>query len=133
MRCLYLWQIHAAPFFDLRIGDGAAYHEWAKRIATGDWLGQGVFYQAPLYPYFLAIVYRILDDGVWTVRLIQALLGAASCALLAAAGISLFGRRGAIAGVGLAVYPTAIFLDGLVEKSSLVTFLIAALLAMLAA
>jgi tetratricopeptide (TPR) repeat protein len=79
------------------------------------------------------VIYRVLGDGIGTVRLVQALLGGVSCALLAAAGVSLFGRRGAIAGVLLAIYPPAIFLDGLVEKSSLVTFLITALLAVLAA
>jgi tetratricopeptide (TPR) repeat protein len=133
IRCLYLWQIHDAVLFDLRIGDAQSYHLWARRIADGDWLGHGVFYQAPLYPYLLAVIYRLLGDGIGTVRVVQALLGGVSCALLAAAGVSLFGRRGAIAGVLLAIYPSAIFLDGLVEKSSLVTFLIAALLAVLAA
>ena len=87
LRCLYLWQIHAAPFYDLRLGDAEAYHIWAQRIANGDWLGPGVFYQAPLYPYFLAIVYRIFNDSVTTVRVIQALVGAGSCALLAAAAL----------------------------------------------
>ncbi len=67
--------------------------------------------------YFLALVYRVLDDSTTTVRFIQALIGAGSCALVAAAGISLYGRRGAIAGIGLAIYPPALFLDGLIEKS----------------
>lgn len=132
-RFLYLWQIRGSPFLNLRIGDGEAYHLWAQRIAGGDWLGQGVFYQAPLYPYFLAAVYRILNDSVATVRVIQALLGACSCILLSFAGIQIFGRRGAIAGILLAIYAPAIFLDGLIEKSSLATFLTAALLALLSA
>jgi tetratricopeptide (TPR) repeat protein len=132
-RSLYLWQIQGSPFLGLRIGDGEAYHRWAQRIAGGDWLGQGVFYQAPLYPYFLAVVYRVLGDSVATVRVIQALLGACSCILLSVAGIQLFGRRGAIAGILLAIYPPAVFLDGLIEKSVLATFLTAALLALLSA
>ena len=82
LRCLYLWQIHRAPFFDLRLGDAAGYDTWAHTIAGGDWLGKGVFYQAPLYPYFLAVIYRVLDNSVMTVRIIQAIMGAASCALL---------------------------------------------------
>ncbi len=36
------------------MGDSRAYDEWARRIAAGDWIGREVFYQAPLYPYFLA-------------------------------------------------------------------------------
>jgi len=67
------------------------------------------------------------------VRVVQALVGASSCALIATAGMSLFGRRGALAGVLLAIYPPAIFLDGLLEKSAAVTFFTAALIATLAA
>ena len=132
LRCLYIWQIAGAPFFELRIGDAEAYHLWAQRIATGDWLGQGVFYQAPLYPYFLAVVYRLFGDGAFQLRLIHAVIGATSCALLAAAGARLWGRRGIVAGVMLAMYPTAIFLDGLLEKSALVTLFTAMLLFLLA-
>lgn len=129
LRCLYLWQLHDAPFFDLRLGDAESYDAWARSIAGGDWLGKGVFYQAPLYPYFLAVIYTVLGDSVLTVRAVQAVLGAFSCVLLARAGMSLFGRWGAVAGVLLAVYPPAIFLDGSLEKSALATLLIAALLA----
>lgn len=131
LRALYLWQIHDAPFYGIRIGDADAYHQWARRIAAGDWSGDGVFYQAPLYPYLLALIYKVFGDSVTTIRVIQAALGASSCALLAFAAISHFGRRGVIAGIGLAIYPPAIFLNGLLEKSALVTFLTCALLALL--
>ena len=55
VRLIYIWQISHAPFFHLRLGDAAEYHQWALRIVGGDWRGEGVFYQAPLYPYFLAV------------------------------------------------------------------------------
>jgi Flp pilus assembly protein TadD len=132
IRCLYVWQIHGAPFFDLRLGDAEAYHLWAQRIAAGDWLGNDVFYQSPLYPYFLGLIYRFLGESALTVRLLQAAIGASSCALLAASSVALFPRMGILAGVGLALYPPAIFLDGLLEKSVLVTFFTTALLAVLA-
>ena len=132
VRVVYIWQISHAPFFALRIGDAAAYHEWALRIAGGDWRGSGVFYQAPLYPYFLAVVYRVFGDGVAIVRFVHAVVGATACALLAAAGIALVGDTGAMAGALLAIYPPAIFLDGLLEKSALVGLLTAALLCLLA-
>ena len=131
-RLTYLSQIGRAPFFGLRIGDADAYHRWALQIAGGNWRGEGVFYQAPLYPYLLALVYRVLGSGPGMVRLVQLIVGAGSCVLLAAAGMELFGELGAIAGVLLALYPPAIFLDGLLEKSALVTFLTAALLLALA-
>src|SRR5262245_38493806 len=53
VRLIYLWQIRDAPFFTLLMGDSKGYDEWARRIAAGDWIGSDVFYQAPLYPYFM--------------------------------------------------------------------------------
>ena len=44
--------------------DSQAYHNWAGQIAAGDWVGHGVFYQAPLYPYFLAVIYKIAGPSV---------------------------------------------------------------------
>ena len=135
VRLVYIKEISAAPFHDLRLGDAASYHQWALRIAGGDWLGEGVgvFYQAPLYPYFLAVVYKAFGDSPALVRFIQAAIGAGSCMLLAAAGMALFDEYGVIAGVLLALYPPAIFLDGLLDKSALVTFFTAALLYLVSA
>ena len=132
LRLVHVSQIAQAPFADLRLGDAAAYHRWALEIVDGDWVGQGVFYQAPLYPYFLAVVYAVFGDSPAMVRFVQAVIGTGACTLLAAAGMALFGPAGAMAGVLLAVFPTAIFLDGLLEKSALVTFFTAALLWLLA-
>jgi tetratricopeptide (TPR) repeat protein len=133
VRLVYVWQIWHAPFFDLRLGDADAYHRWALRIAGGDWLGEGVFYQAPLYPYFLGVLYKVFGSGAATIRVVQAAIGAGSCALVGAAGIALFGEWGALGGVLLAVYPSAIFQDGLLEKSTLAGFFTAALLLVLSA
>jgi Flp pilus assembly protein TadD/4-amino-4-deoxy-L-arabinose transferase-like glycosyltransferase len=133
VRLVYIKQISHAPFFDLRLGDAESYHRWALRIANGDWLGEGVFYQAPLYPYFLAAVYKASGDSAAMVRFVQAVIGTGSCVLLAAAGMALFGEYGAVAGALLAIYPPAIFMDGLLEKSTLVSFFTAALLYLLSA
>ena len=52
------------------------------------------------------------------VRLLQALLSAASCVLLAAAGARFFSPKvGMIAGVGLALYAPSIFTDITIQKS----------------
>jgi tetratricopeptide (TPR) repeat protein len=135
VRLVYIKQISDSPFYDLRLGDAAAYHQWALRIAGGDWLGTGVgvFYQAPLYPYFLAVVYNAFGDSAALLRFIQAVIGAGSCMLLGAAGMALFGEYGALAGALLALYPPAIFLDGLLDKSALVTFFTVGLLYLLSA
>src|SRR5260221_586845 len=111
-------QIRRAPFFSVLMGDSGGYDEWARRIAAGEWLGHEVFYQAPLYPYFLGIVYAIAGRHLLVVRIVQAVIGSASCALLALAAARLFSRRvGIAAGLILAFYAPAIFFDGLLQKS----------------
>ncbi len=53
VRLLHLWQMAATPYFSVLMGDARGYDAWAQRLAGGDWIGTDVFYQAPLYPYFL--------------------------------------------------------------------------------
>ena len=125
VRLLHIWQIRAAPFFAALMGDSHGYDEWAQRIAAGDWLGHEVFYQAPLYPYLLGVTYAIAGRSLLVVRIVQALIGSASCVLLALAGARLFSPRvGLAAGVMLALYAPAIFFDGLLQKSTLDVFFI---------
>lgn len=133
VRGLYLWQLSSAPFFHLMFGDALGYYTWAQRIAAGDWVGSEVFYQAPLYPYVLAGIQTLLGEGVWPIRIVQMVMGVGACVLLAAAGRRMFGpMAGWLAGLGLAVYPTAIYFDGLIQKTSLTMLLVAWLLALLA-
>jgi tetratricopeptide (TPR) repeat protein len=123
VRLVHLWQIQASPVSDLLIVDARGYDEWARRIAAGDWLGKGVFYQAPLYPYFLAVVYKLSHGSLLAARVCHAIIGAASCVLLAGAGCRFFSRPvGLLAGLILAFYAPAIFLDGLIQKSVLDSF-----------
>jgi tetratricopeptide (TPR) repeat protein len=125
VRLLYLLEIASIPLFYHLAGDGRAYDEWGQRIAAGDWLGQGVFYQAPLYPYFLGFLQVILGHNLWLIRLVQVALGAISCALIFTTGRNLFSRQAGIAaGLILSFYAPGIFFDGLIEKSILDFFLL---------
>jgi len=125
VRLLHLWQIHPSPFFEVLLGDAHGYDEWARRLAAGDWIGTEVFYQAPLYPYFVGIVYAVFGHDLVILRIIQALIGSASCALLGLAGARLFSKPvGLLAGLGLALYAPAIFFDGLIQKSVLDMFFV---------
>jgi tetratricopeptide (TPR) repeat protein len=107
------------------MGDPKAYDEWARQIAAGDWLGTDVFYQAPLYPYLLGALYSVAGRHLMLVRVVQAVMSAGACVLLAAAARRLFSPRvGLIAGLGLALSAPAIFMDGVLQKSSLDLFLV---------
>ena len=115
------------------MGDSKSYDVWAQKIAAGDWLGTEVFYQAPLYPYFLGVLYTLFGRDLLLVRICQGLIGAGSCALLAVAGGRLFGERaGLAAGLLLSLYAPAIFFDGLLQKSVLDVFFLCLLILLVA-
>jgi tetratricopeptide (TPR) repeat protein len=125
IRLIHIWQIRRSPYFDVLMGDANGYDLWAQRLAGGDWIGTEVFYQAPLYPYFLGAVYAIFGRDLLIVRIVQALIGSASCALLGLAGARFFSPRvGVIAGLALAFWAPAIFFDGLLQKSVLDLFFV---------
>jgi len=125
VRLIHIWQLRSSPFFDTLLGDANGYDLWARRLAGGDWIGSEVFYQAPLYPYFLSVVYAIFDRDLLIVRIVQALIGSASCVLLGLAGARLFSRSaGLAAGLALALWAPAIFFDGLIQKSVLDMFFV---------
>ncbi|MCG3129508.1 MAG: hypothetical protein FLDDKLPJ_00241 [Phycisphaerae bacterium] len=129
VRLVHLACIRDVPFFDVPVGDARAYVDWGRRIAEGDWIGSEPFYQAPLYPYLLGVIFRVTGPSLLAVRLIQSVMGGLSCVLLAGAAGRCFGRRaGWAAGLMLAFYPPAIFFDGLIQKTSLACFLTCALL-----
>src|SRR5437016_6729583 len=105
LRIIHIWQMRSSPFFSVLIGDARGYDQWAQRIPGGDWLGRDVFYQAPLYPYFLALTYSLAGRSLMLVRIVQAVIGSCSCVLIAAAARRVFSARaGLIAGLILAVY-----------------------------
>ena len=125
IRLIHVWQISRAPFFDMLMGDARGYDVWARQLAGGDWIGHDVFYQAPLYPYFLGVIYKLFGHSLLTVRIIQTMVGSASCALVGAATARLVSRRaGLLAGFALALYAPAIFFDGLIQKSVLDVFFV---------
>jgi tetratricopeptide (TPR) repeat protein len=129
VRLIHIAQIRRAPFFAVLIGDAHAYDAWATRLASGDWLGRDVFYQAPLYPYFLGALYTVFGRSLMAVRLCQAILGALGCVCLAFAARNLFSKRvGVVAGLMLALYAPSIFLDALIQKSVLDVFFICVIL-----
>jgi tetratricopeptide (TPR) repeat protein len=132
IRGLYLFELEGTPLFSVLLGDGRQYYAWATDIAAGEWVGREAFYQAPLYPYLMALLIKLFGSALWSVRVTQMLLGATSCVLVAVAGRRFLSRRvGLVAGALLALYPPAFFFDGLVQKTSLSLFFVSALLAVL--
>jgi Flp pilus assembly protein TadD/4-amino-4-deoxy-L-arabinose transferase-like glycosyltransferase len=112
-------------FSQFLMGDAERYDAWAQGIAQGDWLGAGVFYQAPLYPYTLGVLYSVVGHSLTAVRVVQALWGSLACVFVYLAAYRLFGPlAGVVGGAILALYGPEIFLDYLIQKSSLDGFLV---------
>jgi len=130
LRLLNLADLAGTTLASVLMGDGRVYDAWATQLASGQWLGTDVFYQAPLYPYLLGVFYAAAGHSVAAVRVAQAAGGALSCVLLAAAGRRFFSARvGLVAGAMLVCYPAAIFFDALVQKASLDLLLMTIVLA----
>ena len=113
LRLIYIAQIRDAPYFDVPLVDGANYVRTAALIAGGDLLaGPQVFWQPPLYPYFLAVLMGLFGLGLGSIYIVQALIGAFSCWLVHRIGRRLFGEREASwAAVVMACYGPLIFFD----------------------
>jgi tetratricopeptide (TPR) repeat protein len=125
LRLLHVRQMRASPYFSILLGDAHGYDEWARRIAGGEWIGHDVFYQAPLYPYVLGVIYAVAGHGLLLVRMVQAVIGSTSCVLLGLAASRFVSRKaGLAAGLMLALYAPAIFFDGLLQKSVLDVFFV---------
>ena len=105
--------------------DALYHHEWAISIVRGDWLGHDSFFRAPLYPYFLAILYKVFGINLVIARIIQIIIGSLSCLLVERIGTNLFTKKvGIAAGFIAAVYPLFIFFDNELLLPALLVFLI---------
>jgi Flp pilus assembly protein TadD len=128
LRLITLSQLRHEPFWDILFGDGAQYDEWAKRIAGGDWIGRGVFYQSPLYPYLLGSLYATIGRSLTLVRVLQCVGDSLACAITGVTTERLFGRTSGIAaGILMALYGPSLFFDAVIQKSALDVLLVALL------
>jgi 4-amino-4-deoxy-L-arabinose transferase-like glycosyltransferase len=104
-----------APVIDER-----SYDQWARAIAAGDWIGEEVYFQEPLYPYWLACVYKASGGSRSAARYAQAVLGALTVLLVYALARALAGARAAAAAaLLLALYPPHWHLATLLLKENL--------------
>ncbi len=119
VRLLFLHQWSQTPYASELLSDAKYFDEWAVRIAGGEWLQGRVFYQSPVYAYFLAAVYKIFGHQLIAVQLIQVLVGSVSAVLFCALGTLVFGpAAGLVSGILAALYKPFIFYDIMILKST---------------
>lgn len=124
---------------DLRlVDDPADYQRLALSVAHGHGFGDTVLaagggptaFRAPLYPFLLGVFYNLFGVSVTAARLVQAVLGTATVALIGLLAYRMFGRRaGLIAAAVAAVYPPLIVSGAsLLTESIAIPLLVGAIL-----
>ncbi len=140
VRLYYLAGIEAYPRFEHirnRLDDQVVFHLWAQATAAGErfdysetghefakWaaLDPEVYPQAPLYPFFVATLYRIFGAHLDAVRVVQMVLGAVACVILVLLAERFLRRRTAVAcGMGLALFGPMIFYEGAFLRAGVFT------------
>lgn len=115
-------QFRDSPFFYAPTLDEESYVRWAMEITEGNFLGSTVFYQAPLYPYFLALLFTVFGKSYMAVRLVQVLMGTVSVGVVFWIGRKLMGNRPALLAAGImASYGGLYFYEILLLKATMVT------------
>lgn len=124
LRLANLADVSDSPFFTRPVIDGQVYDNWAMAIVSGD-SPREPFYQDPLYPYFLAVIYRVFGHSYLAAYLMQLLLGVGLLLLIYDAARRLFDRRAAVAAALIAaLYKPFIFYESQIEKTVLAVFLV---------
>src|SRR3954469_5470583 len=119
LRLAHWWAVRHQPFFAWLAMDSQEYDRWAREIAAGDWLGSQVFFQAPLYPYFLALLYALFGRSLDAVYLAQIVFAVAGCWALYRAGRQMAGETAGLGAALLAaLYGPFLFYDVQLLKES---------------
>lgn len=89
------------PFFVIPVGpDSLVYDYFASLIASGNWALDiplcKTLKMSPLYPYILAVIYRVAGANFYTVRLVQIAAGAGGCVVTYMIVRRLLGTREAV-------------------------------------
>jgi 4-amino-4-deoxy-L-arabinose transferase-like glycosyltransferase len=119
LQAAHLVFLARSPLLKYLTLDLASYDRWARRIAAGDLVGRGVFYQDPLYPYLMALVYAVTGAQVLHVLVAQVFATLATIWAMARLGERLFSPAVARVAVwAAALYGPAVYYAGKPEKAA---------------
>ncbi len=101
------------PTFYFPVMDSLYHHEWALDLVAGGTPGTDAFFRGPLYPYFLAVLYKMSGSSIAFVVLIQHLIGALTAGVVYLTARELFSRSvSLVAGLSVALYWVLVFMEG---------------------
>ncbi len=135
LRLTYLLEVTRAPDFTAPQFE-AQYHDyWARALVTGDWtppagvtdpeIPHRPYFRPPGYPFFLALIYRLTGPGYLWPRVLQMMMGLASCLILFSLARRGFGALTALFATAIvAVYWVFIFFEAELMAVSLLVLLV---------
>jgi hypothetical protein len=110
VRLVVLIRLASSPLLLPTGSDMHFYDEWAKQILHGHWTDHHAFYGLPLYPFLIALLYRVFGYGPFVPGFFQTCLDAGTAVLIykitvraMAGGSDKAGKAANIAGIGAAV------------------------------
>jgi 4-amino-4-deoxy-L-arabinose transferase-like glycosyltransferase len=130
-RLWHLAEFARLPWFRVLQMDAKFHAEWARQLLDGHWNDPQVYFRAPVYPYFLALLQSITGEILWSARAVQIVLGIATVVFVHRIALRVLpGRWGLAAGLLAALawvpiqYETELLLEPLVTfLTTLVLFL----------
>lgn len=128
IRLIYLFQFRDTVFFDPLLmdkHDQKTFMLWARQILEHPWYVDGkIFYMAPLYPYFLALLLFLLSGSLMLVISFQLLMDTAVCGFLFYLGRKIHNKwTGYLAAFLACFYRTSVVYASSVLSDSLIFFL----------
>lgn len=125
--------IESSPYYNvayLKGTDPYNFYTWGLSILGDYGLGKGIYYQSPLYPYFLALVFKLTGGGNLIIpRLSQLVIGSFTAVLAFLLGRRIRGEAaGLVAGIIVSLYGPLIMYEAAFLRDGPITFLYTAFL-----
>jgi len=112
IRFIYLLGIKRLPLFEFPFADALYNLDWAKEIVSGKLWAKAPFFRAPLYPFFLSLLIKIFGEDLYVLRIVQMLIGSASCVLIFLTARKIFNSKVAfLSSIFACLYAPLIYFD----------------------
>jgi len=112
VRWIYLLELSFQPGFTAPMVDERWHWLWAGEIIEQSFWGEGAWFRAPLYLYFLALLKWITGESIFWSKFLQILVSGGTAFLLYRLAQGLFGRTTAVvAGLTYALYAPLVFYE----------------------
>ncbi len=114
IRIIYLIELSNHPGFTVPMVDEKWHWLWANEILDKSFWGNGAYFRAPFYPYFLAFLSFITGSSIFWAKFLQILLCGGTAYYIFKLSAHLFNQKvGLVAGIIYALYGTLLYYEAM--------------------